>query len=416
MNINPIQGAWRTRAVSFVLAAGLLIFFAVIATIIIKSKPEPKTADLRENVFAVRAHTATIGSVRPSAILTGAAQARDYAVLTAPVEAEVLNIVVREGDSFAAGRRLVQLDLREQQFQAQARQTAVETAKLRITALSQNRNADILRLAETRNLLDLAENDYKRNVTLQTKNLVTRTQIENAETAVSQRRSELVALKNRVDNYPTEEKLLQQELAAAEVALAQANLLIERGEMRAPFAGKVSRVHASAGSVPARGAALMEIFNPKNVRLRALVPNRHVQALQGGDARAVLSTGAATLALANVSPRAEAGQGSVEAFFELPSGDWVLGATFEFQLQLPALNDALELPFDSLYAESQIYKIDEEKRARGVRCERLGVSRKDAGIFALLRCPDINEGDLIIATQRPGLAEGAKVRVIGGTE
>lgn len=416
MNTGPIGSAWKTRAVSFVLAAGLLIFFAGIAAFIVKSKPEPKAAERRENVFAVRAHSATIGAVRPSAILTGAAQARDYAVLTTPVEAEVLNIVVREGDSFPAGRRLVQLDLREQVFQSQARQTAVETAKLRITALAQNRYADILRLAEMQNLVDLAENDYNRNITLQAKNLVTRTQIENAETAVSQRRSDLVALKNRVDNYPTDEKLLQQELAAAEVALAQANLLIERGEMRAPFAGKVSKVHASAGAVPARGSPLMEIFDPKSVRLRALVPNRHVQALQGGDARAVLSTGAATLALANVSPRAQAGQGSVEAFFELPPGDWVLGATFEFQLQLPAAKDALELPFDSLYGESQIYRIDEEERARGTRCERLGVSRKDIGIFALLRCPEVNEGDLIIATQRPGLAEGAKVRVIGGTE
>ena len=207
---------------------------------------------------------------------------------------------------------------------------------------------------------------------------------------------------------------MEQELAAAEVALKQAELLIERGEMRAPFAGRVAKVSASTGTRTTRGMPLLEIFNPASVRLRALVPNRYAGLLAAdGGAQAVLEYDgeARALPLSNVAPQSESGRGGVEAFFDLPEGDWVLGATFEFQLQLPAA-PALELPFDAVYAESRVYVIDSDNRARGAECARLGVSRGAEGIRALLRCPEVAEGARIVATQLPGIAEGAKVRVL----
>ncbi|MGI9298445.1 MAG: efflux RND transporter periplasmic adaptor subunit [Gammaproteobacteria bacterium] len=395
-----------------------MIFFAVVAAVIVDGKPPPRESEAREPVFSVRAATAHIAPARPSVLLSGETEARDYAVLTAPAEAEVLSVAFREGETFAKNSRLVRMDLREQRLEAESRRAAAEGVRLQIAAQDTNREADKRRLAETRNLLELARRDYARNITLQAKNLVTRARIEDAERAVSQRRQELIALQNQVDNYPLEKRRLEQQLAAAEVALKQAELLIERGEMRAPFAGRVAKVAASAGTRAARGAPLMEIFNPASVRLRALVPSRYAHLLAGGGAsRAVLEYdgGAHNLPLSNVSPRTEAGKGGVEAFFDLPPGDWVLGTTFEFQLQLPAAAGALELPFDAIYAESRIYTIDEDDRARGTECDRLGVSRGAGGVRALLRCPQIAEGDRIIATQLPGIAEGAKVRVLAAT-
>ncbi|MGI9307341.1 MAG: efflux RND transporter periplasmic adaptor subunit [Gammaproteobacteria bacterium] len=420
MQPNPTTqwAAWKTRLFSFGLAAAFLAFFAAVAALIVQNKPPPQKAEARENIFAVRAAQARAADARPSVLLTGEVQARDYAVLAAPVEAEVLEIAAREGESFPQKRRLARLDLREQRLDIQSRETGVETAKLQIAALANNREADIQRLSQMKNLLDLARREYARNITLQAKNLVAQVQIDNAEQTVNQRRQEFIALQNQVDNYPLEERRMQQQLAAAEVALQQARLLAERGEMRAPFAGKVAKVHASVGGIPARGAAVIEIFNPDTLRLRALVPNRYIAALHGAAARAVLFSEGATLELpvANISPRTEAGQGSVEAFFALPPGGWILGATYEFQLELPPAKGALELPFDALYAESRIYLIGEDGRVQGAECERLGVSRQNGAARALVRCPGVAEGDNIVATQLPGLAEGAKVRILGGAQ
>ena len=408
-----LSPANKTRTISFLLAVAFLAFFGIVGKIIVSNKPPPQIAEQRENVFSVRATPAQIGATHPSVLLTGEAEARDYAILAAPVDAEILSIAAREGDTFAANQQLIRLDLRDQQLQARAQQTAVETVKLQIATLAKNRTADTLRLAEMQKLLALASRDYARNITLNTKNLVTQTQIESAEQSVRQRRQELIALQNQVDNYALEEQLLQQQLSAAEVALAQAQLIIERGEMRAPFAGKVAKIHTSIGASAVRGTQLLEIYNPNSVRLRTLVPNRYVAALRGAaQSQAILRDNGILLSLANISPRTKAGQGSVEAFFELPPGDWVLGATFEFQLQLPAVTAAVALPFDSIYSESRIYTIDGDNRARGVECERLGVSRQQNDIFALLRCPQITDGDLIIITQLPDLSDGAKVKII----
>ena len=411
----PTKRTWKTHIVSLTAAAAVLIFFAVVSAVIVAGKPEPQQAEVREPVFSVRTAAAKVTAVHPSVLLSGETEARDYATLTAPVSAEVLSVAFREGESFANGRRLVFLDLREQKLDAESRRAAAEGVRLRIATLDKNRAADERRMDEMRQLLTLTQRNYDRNIKLQEKNLVTHVQIEESEQTLRQRRQEFIALQNQVDNYPLEKQRMEQELAAAEVALKQSALLIERGEMRAPFPGRVVKIATSAGARTGTGAALMEVFNPESVRIRALVPNRYAHILSGGDAvRAALSRGGESFALtlAGMSPLTRSGHGGVEAFFSLPSGNWVLGETFEFSLQLPAVDNALELPFDAVYGESRVYTIDEDDRARGAECARLGVSRDSENVRALLRCPSVANGDRIIATQLPGIAEGAKVRAI----
>ena len=126
----------------------------------------------------MRATTAEIAARRPSILLVGEVEARDYAALTAPVEAEVLAVSFREGETFDKNARLLRLDLREQQLQARARRTELEGIGLQLRGLEQDRAADSERLRENQRLLELAERDYDRNLTLQAKNLVTRKQLE----------------------------------------------------------------------------------------------------------------------------------------------------------------------------------------------------------------------------------------------
>lgn len=405
---------WRRRGARLVAAVGVLAVFVAGAALIVKSKPEQPKVEQREPVFAVRAVVAEPGARRPAVLLVGEVEARDYAALNAPVEAEVLEIPVREGESFSKDSRLLILDLREQQLDVRSRRAAMDGIRLQLETLSRNREADRTRLAETKNLLDIAERDLQRNLDLQEDGVVSQRSIETSEQTAGQRRLEYVALQNQVDNYDIDRESLERQLESARAGLAQAALLVERGELRAPFAGKVAKVHASAGARPARGTPLIEIFNPRGIRLRALTPNRYAADLAGGDVRARLQTGGKTwdLSVSNVSPRAAEGQGGVEAFFDLPEGAWVLGATYEFELQLPPVDGAMTVPFDAVYAGGRIYFVDDEDRARGVNCDRIGISRESGSEHAVLRCPGIKAGDRIIATQLPGLAEGAKIQVL----
>ena len=414
-NITTHEIKPRSFIKSFLLALAFLLFFVIIGGIIIKQKPPPPPSVASEEVFSAQAITADVTAHRPSVLLVGEVQARDEALLTAPIETEVVKIIVREGDSFKRRQSLVNLDLREQQLQAQSQQALFKTTQLRIKALLRNQISDQKRLVESRQLLALAERDYQRNIDLQNKNLVTQGQVEKTEQTLLQQRANMLLLQNQVADYVTQKEVLEQELVQKQTALEQTKLLIERSRIRAPFVGRVSKVHTSVGARVARGAALIEIYNPQNARLRALIPNRHAPSLTS-DIESLLSVAPdklLTLSVVRVSPRIEEKQGSVEVFFDLPPGDWILGATYEFQLQLPLLENTLALPFDSVYDGDKIYFIDKERRARGMACKRVGVARKqEQPARALLRCAGVVSGMPIIATQLPNLIEGAKVRVI----
>ena len=136
------RSALKTRVLSLLLAVFFLAFFGVVAAIIVKSKPEPQQTEVRESVFAVRTVTAQITAARPSVLLVGEVEARDYTTLTAPVEAEVLAIAAREGEQVAKNARLLRLDLREQQLAAKSQRAAVENVRLQLSALQRNRAAD----------------------------------------------------------------------------------------------------------------------------------------------------------------------------------------------------------------------------------------------------------------------------------
>ena len=460
------RGAIPAWAVSFLLAVALLGFFAIVARFIIQSKPEPKPAERREPVFSVRAVPAAPETRAPSVFLIGETEARDYAVLTAPLETEALSVPVREGDAVTRGERLVLLDLRDQELdiqnselQNELQRADLSDIQVQITALSVNlqtnledievqlrsmeadRQSDEKRLADTARLLKLAEDELARSRDLHESGVVPKTQLEQNERALLSSRLEHQSVRARVEKYSPDRRLLEvrrrglretydsetkrlrvretqirAQLEQTRLALERARVAHGRAQVRAPFSGRVARVHASAGSRVSRGAQLVEVFDPDSVRLRASVPNQYLPALRGGsETRARLQMDGETVTLSSfrIAPLTEPGRGAADVYFDLPRREWVLGATHEFAMDLPPTPNAVALPFDSLYSDSRVYMIDADGRARGMDCRRVGVARDDGESLALMECPDLKPGDMVVATRLPNLVEGAKIAVAG---
>lgn len=455
--------------ISLLLAVAFLGFFVVVARGIIASKPEAKPAERREPVFSVRAVSVRPEARAPSVVLIGETEARDYAALTAPLETEALAVPVREGDAVTRGDRLVILDLRDQDLDLQDRelqsqllqadlqdlqvqinalsvnlQTNLEDIQVQLRSMESDRQSDQKRLADMDRLLKLAEDELARARGLNESGVIPKTQVEENERALLSRRLERQAVRARVDKYDPDQKLLEvrrralnenydsqsKQMAAREarlraqieqarVSLERARVSYERAQVRAPFSGRVARVHASAGSRVGRGAALVEIFDPDSVRLRASVPNQYLPALRAGaGTRARLQTGDETVTLTafRIAPLTEPGRGSADVYFELPRREWVLGATHEFAMELPPAENAVALPFDALYSDTRVYAIDAESRAKGVDCRRIGVAREGATALALMECPGLRPGDRVVATRLPNLVEGAKISISGEEE
>ena len=465
----PPQAGKRTFptwAVSLLFAVGFLVFFIVVAGGIISSKPETQPAQRREPVFSVRAVPAVPETRSPSVFLIGETESRDYAVLTAPLEIEVLSAPVREGDSVKRGARLVLLDLRDQDLDLKDRelqnellqadlrdiqvqinalsvnlQTNLEDIDIQLRSMEADRQSDQKRLEDMNRLLTLAEDDLVRTRSLKQRGVVPQTQVEQNERALLSSRLEHQAVQARVAKYDSDKRLLEvrrrglneqfnsetqrlrvrdaqtrAQLEQTRLNLERTRVAYERAQVRAPFSGRVARVHASAGSRVARGAPLVEIFDPGSVRLRASVPNQYLPHLRGGGktrARLQINGESVTLTSFRIAPLTEPGRGAADVYFDLPAREWVLGATHEFAMDLPPAENAVALPFDALYSDSKIYTIDAENRARGLDCQRVGVVREGGQALALMKCPGLKTGDMVVATRLPNLVEGAKIAVAG---
>lgn len=379
----------------------------------VSSREEAKPEAEVETVTAVRAMIVSPGSHRPLLFLPGEVRARDYAVLTAPLSADVLSVAVVEGDYAKAGERLLYFDLRELDLTRRRQMADITEIELRLDALRRDKKADEDKLKDTARLLQLAENNYRRNNELLGGGAVSQVQAESSEQSYRQRRLEHAQMQNQLANYETREKTAQAQMERAKAQLAQTDLLTERGRVLSPFAGRIARIHTAAGQRPAAGAALLEIFNPERMRLRIALPQRHAVDV-GNSLRAVLRRGDVlmTLVFDGMEPRVDDG-GSVDAFFALPGGDWVVGATHEVRLELPPLDNLIAVPVDAIYNDDRIYRIGGDGRAHAEFCRRAGLGLNDNGATAaLLSCPGLTAESRIIANQLPQLANRAKVEVI----
>lgn len=374
----------------------------------------PAVQKRAEPVLAVRAVVAETGDYAPALFLIGKVEALDYARLTAPAEMEVEEIFVREGDFFPADKRLLLLDRRDLIYSARALDAGISELRADLTAVVRNRESDAVRLRQTRRLLELAHAAHERNLQLVDAGVISAETAESSERDLLQRRLEITAVEKQIADYLTQRRRLEARLEAAAALLSQAQLLLERSEMRAPFAGRVSEVHTAVGARPPRGGALLDIFDPAKLRLRVTVPQKYARLSDG--ARALLEVGGEmlTLSFAGLEPRVDSGNSGVDAFFPLPRGDWVLGVVRDVTVDLPPLR-AAAVPVDALYNDKFIYRVDADGRAEAMECETRGLTRVDGvdgGIAALVDCPALADGDLIVANQLPNLLGGVKLTVI----
>jgi hypothetical protein len=79
------------------------------------------------------------------------------------------------------------------------------------------------------------------------------------------------------------------------------------------------------------------------------------------------------------------------------------------ELELPLEDNVFAIPYQAIYGNSRIYKVDAE-RLVAVEVETIGQSRADdQSAQVLIRSQQINDGDLIAATHLPNAVSGLKV-------
>lgn len=167
----------------------------------------------------------------------------DEITLAAELSARVLEIRARPGDTVAAGDLLIRLDDREFRIRQQA-------ASARVGMAEAARDMARLRAERARRLAP--------------DRFVSEDQLLEAETNL---------------------RLTSAELEVARSELAQAELMLARAHIEAPFAGVVTRRAVGEGALAAPGTALLDLVATAKIEINASIPPEQVPSLR--DAAAV---------------------------------------------------------------------------------------------------------------------------------
>ena len=178
-----------------------------------------------ENVVVVRAT-----EIRTGPAISGALSPEEEATIRAELSGAVIQTYVDQGQRVAKGQQLIRID----------------DTSLRDAALSARSG-----VASAESNYENAKRNMQRSETLLKAGAIADRDAEQARTAA---------------------KLAESQLADARARQTNAQQLLEKANVRAPFSGIVSTRAVNAGDVVSPGTALVTVVNPATMRLEASVP------------------------------------------------------------------------------------------------------------------------------------------------
>ena len=398
----------------------LILALASLATWkLMDSKPESQAIEVREQVWNVGVMEARPESLHPSLRLYGHVESPRLTRVTAAVNADVLEVIAREGDRVVEGGLLVRLDDAELGLVVDRRAADLARIEADIQTEMDRHASNESALPHERKLLALKRKAAQRARDLAKNKVGAQNALDEALQGVETQRLQLeqreLAIRQHVPNLAR----LNADRRRAVSLLEQARLDLARTQVRAPFDGVISRVPVSMGTRVNVGAMLVELFDTQALEVRVQVPSGELaplrQAMARGDvlnAQAQVDGRPLRLVLRGLSGRVNDASGSVEAPFDITQGgqDLPLGRFMALDLRMPALVNVVALPPEAVYGRDRICLLDDD-RMRSARVRRMGESRDARGQSRILvRGEALRQGARVITTQLPNAIDGLRVQ------
>jgi len=399
----------------------VILGLAVAAFMLLKvSEPETPAMETKEKAWLVEAVEVDYQRIAPEITIYGRVETPRDASLKAPLEADVIEVNVLEGDIVSAGQTLIKLDDIDIQLALQQRQADVREAQAQIESENQRFERDKQLLTNQKQLLALADKAVQRARKLEQTRLVSQASLDEALSAYEQQALALKQLQFDIDNHAVRLAQLQAAKQRAEALLAQAEVNLSRTEIKAPFDGRVAGLTVALGDRVRPGDTLLTVYDLDNLEVRAQIPGRYIpqvrQLLRDGKnlkARAEVDGQLMQLSLNRLSGEVSEDSGGIDGLFRIENNmaPLPLGTFVELQLQLAEQEKVIEIPFSALYGMDRVYRID-DGHLQSVAVERVGeIERENGKNSLLIRSEALELGDLIAATQLPNAITGLRVKV-----
>jgi multidrug efflux pump subunit AcrA (membrane-fusion protein) len=402
-------------------AVVVLVFGAIGAGYLIRTKPQPVPVPVREQAWPVAVQRVEIAAHTPSVTLFGRTESAHLARLSAGTTADVVSVAATEGDLVQRGTTLVALDARDATLRL--RQSEADLAELRAELLleAERQRADKQGLTRDKEMLNLAHSGVERAQELARRNLGSRSQLDASRQEETRQRMAIETRMSTIRSAPARGARLQARVAKAQATRDQAALDVERTIIVAPFDARILNVSVATGDRVRAGDPLVDIFDYKRVEVRAQVPTRYLPNVRASLENATLLLAVIAIdgaqlnaKLVRLSAQSVEARGGVDALFHLErTPHWLgLGRTVELTLALGTLPDTAAVPLESLYGESRVFKVVDDRMV-GIEITRLGEYRSKSGAtLALIEAPELRAGDQIVTTNLPNAIDGLRVKAL----
>jgi len=412
--MEALKGPALQRRRSLVLSLVAILAGIAIFTVLKATRPDPPAVESRERVWQVAVTTVQLETLSPQLTLYGKVESPKVFKAAAPGQARVSDVLASEGSRVREGDPLVMLD--EKDFEPAVTQARADVAELEAQIESENLRyaSDNEALDEQRKLLELAQAELARAERLEQRNLGSESALDQARQNVAQQQLSLSTRQLNVADHGARLARLQASLERATARLAVAERDYERSRITAPFDGIVSALPVTVGNQVKANDVVLEMYSLESMEVRATVPVIYQQELISAtamDERYPARSGEITLELDRLSGKA--GMAGIDALFTIRAGSEQLrlGQQITIHLSRPPQPGLAMLPFQALYGNDRIYRINDEQRLEALQIEQAGTIYEEGVEMLLVRSDQLRDGDRIVSTHLPNAVQGLKVSV-----
>jgi HlyD family secretion protein len=412
------------RARRAALAGGVLCASALITVSLFATGPSPTPEVKPEKVWPVSVTTVTPSALAPTFAAYGRVESAQVAHLQSDLNAEIASVRAREGQWVAKDEILVELVSNEFELRVKEHEADVAQQQAALQSLRAEQRMVVQTDPQFRAMHDVAIKRRARYEDLLKQKMIAASLLDEA---IAQESAAEIEYQNHVRalaDFPNRISEQMARIERSQAELAQARIDLDHTTIRAPFAGPVLAVLASPGNHTTQASPLIEIADAEGFEIRAPLPDGYgsrVRAALAADVpvTAQISENGRTLKLSRLSSNVRTGQSGLDAFFKLePGSDDVMpeiGRVVDLEVTLPAEQQVVALPVQSIYENDRVYEVVEDDRLQGITVQRIGDHRApDGGYRVLVRGDGIRAGSRIITTQLPKASDGLRVQPITG--
>ena len=352
--------------VAVVLVVGSLVGFRATQA----RKPEEKKTDVVLEFTPADLAVVEVKSLTRSIAFSGSLAPVVQATVKSKVPGEVNRVMVREGETVAAGQPLAQIDTVDLKARVDAQVAALEEAKARLTIAEKNRANSQQLLGQkfiSQNAYDTAHSTYEAGVA---------------------------------------------SVNSQEAQLRIARKALEDAEVRAPFAGIVARRMAQPGEKVNVDSPLFSLVDLARMEIEAPAPASEVPAIRAGQPASFRVDGFGDRAfegrVERINPVADANSRAITLYISVGNRDGLLkgGMFAKGQIVLDETKQSAVVPASAIREEAgqpYVFTLENGKIAR--RPVQVGFSEPQQGLVEVRS--GLEQGLNVVSARVSGLKAGA---------